>query len=340
MKEGLFLRKNKQKWEKIEEETRQIEVVHPDRLGDIFVELSDDLSYARTHHTKSPVTEYLNALTARVYQSIYKQQNIQWKQIKKFWAQDLPLALAQSRIEMLISFIVFGISTLIGVISVLYDTGEYEFARGILGDDYINMTLDNIKEGNPMGVYQQDGAFLMAVYIAYNNIRVSFFTFAWGGIAKILGIPAFFFLSIGTAYILFVNGVMVGTFQTLFYKENVLWESASVIWLHGTIEIWSIVIAGMAGIIAGNSVFFPKTYTRKTSFRKGAEKGGKIMLGLVPFFIMAAFIEGFVTRYANMPILFKLLIIFGSLALVVNYFVIYPYFVERKVKLENQESNL
>jgi len=332
MKEGLFLRKNKSKWEGVEKETREIKQVHPDRLGDIFVELSDDLSYSRTHHTKSPVTDYLNALTARVYQSIYKQQNVRWRQIGDFWLKDLPLALASSRIEMLISFLIFGISTLIGVVSVLYDTGEYEFARGILGDGYINMTLNNIKDGNPMGVYQSQEALPMFLMIAQNNIRVAFNTFVWGGGIKLLGIPSFLFLSIGTAYVLFINGVMVGTFQTLFYKENALWESASVIWLHGTIEIWSIIIAGMAGIIAGNSVFFPKTFTRRESFRRGAEKGGKIMLGLVPFFILAAFIEGFVTRYANMPGLFKVLIILGSLALVIHYFVIYPYFVERKLK--------
>jgi uncharacterized membrane protein SpoIIM required for sporulation len=332
MKEGVFLRKNKSKWVKIEEETRDLQQVHPDRLGEIFIELSDDLSYARTHHTQSPVVQYLNALTARVYQNIYKQQNIQWKQILDFWRKDLPLALAGVRTEMLISFIIFFVSVLIGVVSVIYDTGEYEFARGILGNGYVEMTLRNIKNGNPMGVYQETEPLQMFLMIAYNNIRVAFVTFVWGWTIKIAGIPSFLLMSIGSAYVLFVNGVMLGTFQTLFFKENLLWESAGVIWLHGTIEIWSIIIAGTAGIVIGNSIFFPKTFTRRESFKRGAEKGGKIMLGLVPFFIVAAFIESFVTRYANMPLLFKMLIIFGSLALVIHYFCIYPYFVEKKTR--------
>jgi uncharacterized membrane protein SpoIIM required for sporulation len=333
MKEGLFLRKNKQKWENIERETRQIEQIHPDRLGEIFIELSDDLSYARTHHTQSPVTKYLNALTARVHQTIYKQQNIRWEQIIHFWKKDLPLTMARVRKPMLVAFAIFILSTLIGVVSVLNDeSGDYEFARGILGDGYVNITLRNIKEGNPMGVYQGEEPITMFLRIAFNNIRVAFITFVWGGFAEIVGIPAFCFLSIGTAYILFVNGVMLGTFQTLFFKENLLWESAGVIWLHGTIEIWSIVMAGTAGIVMGNSIFFPQTYTRRDSFRRGAELGGKIMLGLVPFFLIAAFIESFVTRYANMPLIFKLLIIFGSLTLVVYYFVIYPYLLEKKLK--------
>ena len=332
MKEGLFLRKNKQKWQGIEQETRQIERVHPDRLGEIFVELSDDLSYSRTHHAQSPVTKYLNALTARLHQTIYKQQNIRWEQILYFWKHDLHQKMALFRKPIVMAFGLCIISTLIGVVSVLNDEGDYEFARGILGDGYINMTLRNIKEGNPMGVYQEEEPITMFLRIAYNNIRVAFITFVWGGFIEIIGIPSFFFLSIGTAYVLFINGVMLGTFQTFFFKENLLWESAGVIWLHGTIEIWSIVMAGTAGIVMGNSIFFPKTYTRRDSFRLGAELGGKIMLGLVPFFLIAAFIESFVTRYATMPLLLKLIIILGSLALVVHYFVLYPYFVEKKLK--------
>ncbi|PKQ69641.1 stage II sporulation protein M [Raineya orbicola] len=341
MKEGVFLRRNKKKWEAIEQETRNVSSVHPDRLGEIFIELCDDLSYARTHHSNSPIAKYLNTLTARIHQTIYKQQNIRFSQIAQFWTRDVPLVMVSVRKQMLVSFVIFAISCAIGVISTLNDkAGEYEFARGILGDAYVEMTLQNIKEGKPMAVYENKESIPMFLAIAYNNIRVAFMSFAWGGFASILGVYAFFFLSIGSAYILFVNGVMVGTFQTLFYKENLLWESASVIWLHGTIEIWSIVLAGGAGIVMGNSIFFPKTYSRRESFRRGAEKAGKIMLSLLPFITLAAFIESFVTRYADMHVILKLLIILGSLALVVFYFVIYPFIVEKREEMRKEQEKI
>ncbi|WP_448530233.1 stage II sporulation protein M [Raineya sp.] len=340
MKEGVFLRKNKRKWEEIEQETRDVSSVHPDRLGEIFVELCDDLSYARTHHSNSPIAKYLNSLTARIHQTIYKQQSIRFSQIAQFWTKDVPLVMASVRKQMLVAFVIFMISCAIGVISTLNDkAGEYEFARGILGSGYVEMTLQNIREGKPMAVYDEKEPIMMFLAIAFNNIRVAFMSFVWGGFASIVGIYAFLLLSIGSAYILFVNGVMVGTFQTLFYKENLLWESASVIWLHGTIEIWSIVLAGGAGIVMGNSIFFPKTYSRRESFRRGAEKGGKIMLSLLPFITLAAFIESFVTRYADMHVILKLLIIIGSLALVVFYFVIYPFVVEKREKIRKEQEN-
>jgi hypothetical protein len=61
------------------------------------------------------------------------------------------------------------------------------------------------------------------------------------------------------------------------------------------------------------------------SFKNGATKGLKIVIGLVPFFILAAFIEGTITRYAFMHWSLKTLIISLSALLMVYYFVVYPY---------------
>lgn len=340
MKEIVFLKKNQAKWQHIEKETRNIDGVHPDKLEEYFVELCEDLSYARTYYRNSPVTKYLNTLTARIYQTIYHLQTIRFSQVLEFWKKDVPLAMASSWRIMLVSFVIFVISVAIGVISTLNDNEDYEFARQILGSSYVDLTLQNIKAGKPMAVYQEEEPLLMFLLIAYNNVKVAFNAFVWGGVIKILGIPAFFLLSLGTAYVLFVNGVMVGTFQTLFYKENLFWDSASVIWLHGTIEIWSIVLAGGAGIVVGNSVLFPGTYLRRESFRRGAEKGGKIILSLVPFFVFAAFIESFVTRYTDMPIFLKVVIIATSFLVVTLYYVVYPFIVAKKEQSLQKTSYL
>jgi uncharacterized membrane protein SpoIIM required for sporulation len=94
--------------------------------------------------------------------------------------------------------------------------------------------------------------------------------------------------------------------------------------LHGTIELSSIVIAAAAGFNMGNSLIFPGTYSRLESFKRGALQGLKIILGLVPFFIVAGFIESFITRYAFMHWSIKSAIIAVSAILMVYYFVIYP----------------
>ena len=49
-----------------------------------------------------------------------------------------------------------------------------------------------------------------------------------------------------------------------------------------------------------------------------------MIVSLIPIFIIAGFLESFVTRHTGMPVFLSLTIILGSLAFVVWYFFIYP----------------
>ena len=133
------------------------------------------------------------------------------------------------------------------------------------------------------------------------------------------------FTSFATGFQLFRNGVMLGAFQTFFAQHNLLWESSLTIWLHGTIEISSIVVAGAAGIAMGNGWLFPGTYSRLHSFQRGAKRGLKIVVGTVPLFCMAGFIESFITRHTEWPAALRLAIILLSAAFIVYYFIVLPY---------------
>jgi uncharacterized membrane protein SpoIIM required for sporulation len=118
----------------------------------------------------------------------------------------------------------------------------------------------------------------------------------------------------------------------MFMKYGVLAESARSIWIHGTLEISAIVIAGGAGIVVGNSILFPGTYSRGESFTRGAKRGVKILIGLVPQILLAALLESYITRYTKMDQWINWLIIGVSFVFVVWYFVIYPLQLERKAK--------
>ncbi len=120
------------------------------------------------------------------------------------------------------------------------------------------------------------------------------------------------------------NGIMLGSFQYFFYEHGVFWESVSTIWIHGTIEISVIIVAGAAGLVLGNSILFPGTYTRIHSFIRGAKAGLKILMSTIPFFIIAGFLEGYVTRHTDMPYWLSFFIIGGSLFLILYYYIFYP----------------
>lgn len=317
MREAAFLRQNADRWKQFEELLAGGRSANPDQLADLFIQLTDDLAYARTNYPKSNTTQYLNGLARRVHQAIYRNRKERKGRFFLFWKQELPLLMLNVRRELLYSFLIFAVSVTVGVLSSSRDTS---FARLILSDSYVNMTLENIEKGDPLGVYKRESEVGMFLYIVWNNVMVAFMMVGMG-----------LFLSIGTVWLLFRNGVMVGAFQ-YFFIERGLWKvSALTIWIHGTLEMTAFVVAGAAGLVLGNSILFPKTYSRVESFMRGAKRSMKMVIGLVPIITAAGFLESFVTRHNDMPEVLSHAIIFGSLAFMIWYFLIYPIHVRNKL---------
>ncbi|MEM9076669.1 MAG: stage II sporulation protein M [Bacteroidota bacterium] len=310
MREAAFVKQNKEKWIAFEKAILNGTSTNPDELADGYIQLTNDLAYAQTYYAESKTLLYLNSLASQAHQKIYKNKKESRNRIVEFWGYEFPLFFKQYHKTLLTAFLIFAVATAIGSLSALNDAS---FVRLILGDAYVNLTLENIAKGEPTAIYKSGSEVGTFLGITINNIRVALIAFAFGVIT-----------SIGTAYVLFSNGVMLGAFVTFFYTKGVFFEANRQIWLHGTIEISVIIIAGCAGLIMGNSILFPKTFSRRVSFMKGAKDGLKVVVSTIPFFIIAGFIEGFITRYADMPDWLAFLIIGGSLALIVFYYIIYP----------------
>ena len=83
----------------------------------------------------------------------------------------------------------------------------------------------------------------------------------------------------------------------------------------------------------GGALLFPGTYPRLVSFREGAIRGAKLTIGLVPVFLLAATLEGFVTRRTEMPLALAVAIIAGSFAFMAFYYVWWPRRVAREAGL-------
>lgn len=325
MKEVQFIKNNSERWREVELFlSKKTSFQDPDKLAELFIQLTDDLSYSKTFYPQSKTTQYLNSLTSKLHQSVYKNKKEKRSRIISFWKYELPEIFFARRKELLISFVVFFIAVVIGVVS---SEGDIGFVRLILGDSYVNMTQENIKNDDPLAVYKQMNGVDMFMGITFNNIRVSFYAFISG-----------LFLSVGTILLLLYNGIMLGTFHHLFYTQDLLFKSLSIVWIHGTLEISSIIIAGAAGLILGNSILFPKTYSRRQSFLISAKDGVKIIIGLIPLFIAAGFLESFVTRFTQMPIFINLTIILSSLSFIIWYVIIYPLKLSKREKNESTEN--
>ncbi|MEO8766517.1 MAG: stage II sporulation protein M [Ginsengibacter sp.] len=327
MREARFIKKNVDKWHRYQHE----ESKDPDEMADRFVSLLDDLSYAKTFYPKSKVTHWINGIAAGIYQSIYQNRKQKYSRVLLFWKYELPLLFRRYHKTFLFTFILFLVFVLVGVISSTTDPGYVaDFFNHQVQPGYYDDTIARIQKGDPFGVYKDANPFSMFVKIAYNNISVAFKSVVFGVL-----------FGIGTIFFMWRNGLMLGCFQYLFFSQGVGWQSVMVIWIHGTLEISSIVIASCAGLVLGSGWLFPGTYTRMQSFLISAKDAMKICVSLVPFFIVAAFFESYVTSLMSntfqkdshdigLPVPVSVIILAGSFFFVLWYFVLYPIRLNKK----------
>ena len=150
MKEVTFIRRNIDKWKETERVVEQAKTLSPDKLADVYVEITADLAFSQTHFPNSRITIYLNNLAFALHHEIYRNKREKWGRVFTFWTDEVPQTMYDARRELLISFVVFTISIFIGVLSTANDPN---FVRLILGNSYVDMSLENIANGEPMAVY-------------------------------------------------------------------------------------------------------------------------------------------------------------------------------------------
>lgn len=310
MRERQFIEQNKEKWREFEAliEKRKND---PEKLGELFVQITDDLSYARTFYPNRSVRIYLNKLAQNVFDKLYKARKRRKSRWSSLFVDEIPSAIYHARFELLISLVIFIGAVLAGVFSSIKDP---EFVKSILGEAYVRQTLENIAKGDPMAIYKGDNQFNMFLRIAWNNLLIDFRTFVSGIV-----------FGIWTIVMLVSNGIMVGAFQYFFVQQGAFSASFLTIWMHGALEMSAAVIAGGAGLIVGRGIVFPGTYNRLQSLMIAGKQGLKILLIAVVMTTMAAVIESFVTRYTGMSNVVRLFWIVLSFAFVLGYFVVLPF---------------
>lgn len=362
MRESEFIEQNREKWQRYEASLERSNQ-DPELLNQLYVHTTDDLSYSRTFYPNRNVRVYLNGLAQRTFLQIYRGRRGEANRFLSFWTDELPRVVYARRRPLFLALLTFVLAMTIGVISFRIDP---VFAEVILGEAYVQMTETFIEEGDPMAVYKQRDQFDMALTITLHNILVAFLTFISGALfcvgsvvmlvrnGVMVGVFQYFFYAKGVyespefgATTVFGVKAMSWFFtaggdglERLFWSlvhlgsdQSLFRESLLTIWIHGALEISSIVIAGGAGIVLGSGLLFPGTLTRLQAFTRSARDGLKIMLGTVPLFVIAGFLEGYATRQTEVPDAVRLIFILACFGFILWYYVIYPRIVNRRPRV-------
>ena len=302
MRESAFVRLNRQKWQSYQEWGQNMGMLNPEEMAKIYLDVSADLAFAQTHFAESPVTDYLERIARHFHQHVYGQRPNRWGEVVRTLKYDIPMAFYYSRRDLLVSLTVFLIAMVVGVLSQQMDP---DFARTVLGDQYVDMTIQNVANGDPMAVYKDKDTVTMFWRIFLNNASIDARTF----IAGLLALP-------GALLIILYNGVMFGCFETFLMQQGAVLEALFVVNLHGSLEIPTIILSGASALALGTGWLFPGRRSRIEAFRQGARRGLLMLMGVLPLTLVAALIETYITRHTEAPLALRVFFVFGGLLLV------------------------
>jgi uncharacterized membrane protein SpoIIM required for sporulation len=260
---------------------RKPERLEPDRiraLGNLYRAASADLALARRKWPGDQVVTRLETLvgSARhlVYDSPVRSQSVVDFVARGYWQRVLerPLPLVLATILLLGS----------GTLSALWARGDPAGAATVSPESARGVTQER-EEGAALGLSVEEKA-AFSSFIFTNNIRVSFLALATG-----------ILLGLGTALVLLYNGFVLGAIAGLAIGAGNAAPFFELTTGHGVLELSCIIVTAAAGLRLGWSIVEPGVARRIDSLVAESRRATEIVLGTIPWLVLAGLVEGFVT---------------------------------------------
>jgi uncharacterized membrane protein SpoIIM required for sporulation len=265
------------------------------------------LAVARETSLDRALIDYLEGLSTRAYFFLYGVRGRLGPRLRQFFRHDWPAAVLALWKETLGSLMLLVSGTLAGYLLVRADSGWFMslvggMAQGRTPESTTQQLRDVLYKGGT------DGLEALAGFLFTHNAQISLLCFALG-----------FLLAVPSTILILMNGLTLGAFLALYASRGL--GGALVGWLcvHGTTEMFAIVLAGAAGIRIGWAVAFPGRLSRLDGMAAAGRQSGTVMAGVVVMLFVAALLEGFVRQLVTTDWL-RYLIGGSMLALWIAYF--------------------
>ncbi len=288
-------------------------------LARLYPAVAVDVARTRMYGLDAATQRRVNRLAVAAHGLLYRRRRPRpVASVVRFFVRDFPRLWRRMWVYMAVASAVFLLAGLGAYVTCrLRPATAYAFVEhGLDVEDQARVTAEDVSER-----YRQMPGGLMNAVITMNNILVALKAFA-------LGITA----GLGTGFVLLANGMMLGAFIAHFQNHGLGWEVASFLTPHGALEIFAVLVAGAAGMRLGLALAVPgRGETRRASLRSGARDAVLLVLGTVPMFMVAGFVESFVTpSYA--PGGLKIFLGLALLAVVLTYLLLAGRDAPRRVR--------
>ena len=253
-------------------------------MSNLYRQATTSLAIAREISLDKALLDYLEALTARAYLSVYAPQERLGGIFSRFFARSAPQAMRRSAIYVLAGFVCMGLGVLAGYLLYLEDSGWFyvfipaELAGGrgpgASTESLRRVIFDDAPALSGLGAF--------ATFLFSHNTRIAIFVFGLGVFACF---PA--------VLLTFYNGLILGAIYALHVERDLGVELGGWLSIHGVTELSAICIASGGGLMLGTAVLFPGRFTRKESLRRAGRDAAKLAIVAAIMLVAAAVLEGF-----------------------------------------------
>lgn len=254
------------------------------RLPGLYRSVLSSLSVARATSLDQSVIAYLESLSERAYYSLYGTRPPVWQRFLHYMRTGWPEAVRAIWPELLVSFGILFLATILSMSFVMSDP-EWFYAfvdAGLAGDRTPAATREQLLDVIYTDPDEASGLGIFATALFSHNSGVAILAFALG-----------FAFGIPTLFLLIQNGLMLGAFLGLHINKGLGYEIGGWLTVHGTTEIFAIVLAGAGGLHIGRAVAFPGHLSRLKSVANAGDVGGRVLGGVVIMLFVAGLLEAY-----------------------------------------------
>ena len=240
------------------------------------------LSVARETSLDRALIAYLEQLSTRAYFQIYGVSGNAWRQIGSFFARGWPDAVAQLWRETLAALALTLAGVIVAWLLVAHDPSWFysiipdalsEGRNPAASTEALRQVLYHGSDKDPLATF--------ATALFTHNAQIALFAFALG-----------FAFAVPTALLLVYNGMMLGALLRVYAAKGLAMPFLGWIMIHGTTELFAIILAGAAGFRIGLAIAFPGRLARMDAAVAAGRNAGLAMAGVVLMLLVAGLLEG------------------------------------------------
>lgn len=248
-------------------------------LGAGYRAVVSDLAFARSQGASENLLMRLNDLAGRAHGVLYASQSARLRGVVTFLFRDFPALFRSTSRYTLAATLLFFAGWAVAVY-LLYTIPDIQ--RALIPKE---LTIHKAGMNTPSFAGIDPAA--LSSYIMTNNIKEGMYAFAGGATFGVV-----------TVLTLLYNGLVIGAIITIVFNFASGGLLLSLLLPHGFIELTAIFICGGAGLMMGGAMIAPGNVRRADAIRIAGSKALKLFVGTLPFFVIAATIEGFITPSA------------------------------------------